>query len=161
MFATFRVPLLPLALLMGAALALSIGIVGATGPAFGQSDTMSANPNEEISTEDRSLEQAWQNFQEFSAEQARAADEAANNLLAAMDRELEELDARMETAGEGSREALEARREDLRQQRMALAERLDTVGEDSQSAWESLTEGIGDGFDSFTDAVARAWADMT
>lgn len=151
----------PLTLLLGGALALSIGIVGNTGPALGQSNDASSTPSEAVSPENQSLEQAWENFEEFTAEQALAAEDAANNLLAAMDRELEELDARMESAGEETRQALQARREDLRQQRMALAQRLDELGEDSESAWDQLTDGIAEGYDRFTDAVAEAWQELT
>lgn len=154
----------PLALLGGAALALSIGIVGLSGPALGQAtDAATDRPGtaETMQSAEGSLDRAWENFQAFSAQQAEEAERAADDLLAAIDREIASLDRRIDEAEADAEAALMARRDELSRQREALADELADIGNRSESAWDRLTDGIAEGYDRVTDALAAAWQELT
>jgi uncharacterized coiled-coil DUF342 family protein len=107
------------------------------------------------------LSTSWQELQDYAVDQRDVAQEKLEGTLAELDRDVDELERRMDSAGAAARAELDEALVELRAQRDELARELTELRESGAAAWEENKDEIVDGLQSVQRGLSNAWDDLT
>jgi phage host-nuclease inhibitor protein Gam len=96
---------------------------------------------------------------DYSYEQKDEFTEAMRNQLAEINREIEQLAARIESSSDAVKAETSPKLEALREQAAALGRQIDKAGDATESTWESVKSGTNKAYDSLKDGfqASRQW----
>jgi phage host-nuclease inhibitor protein Gam len=96
---------------------------------------------------------------DYSYEQKDEFTEAMRNQLAEINREIEQLAARIESSSDAVKAEASPKLEALREQAAALGRQIDQAGDATESTWESVKSGTNKAYDSLKDGfqASRQW----
>jgi phage host-nuclease inhibitor protein Gam len=97
--------------------------------------------------------------QDYSYEQKDEFTEAMRNQLAEINREIEQLAAKIESSSDAVKAEASPKLEALREQSAALGRQIDKAGDATESTWESVKSGTSKAYDSLKDGfqTSRQW----
>ena len=120
-----------------------------------------ASPDTDLSEVQREWAETVEALKSYSATQRDAAVSKAQQTLQAMDRRIEQLEARTgqqwDKLSHSAREARQATLRTLRAQRNQAAEWYGAMKHSSASAWGSVKQGFIDSYGALSDSFAKAW----
>jgi phage host-nuclease inhibitor protein Gam len=96
---------------------------------------------------------------DYPYEQKDEFTEAMRNQLAEINREIEQLAARIESSSDAVKAEASPKLEALREQAAALGRQIDKAGDATESSWESVKSGTNKAYDSLKDGfqASRQW----
>jgi TolA-binding protein len=119
------------------------------------------SPGTDLSEVQREWAETVEALKSYSATQRDAAVSKAEQTLQAMDRRIEELEARTgrqwDELSDSAREARQATLRTLRAQRNQVAEWYGAMKHSSASAWGAVKQGFIESYGTLSDSFAKAW----
>ncbi len=139
--------------LLGAA-ALAVGCDHSETPASGSEAT--AKQLDKVQTETKA---AAQDMKDFAYTQKAEFVQAMQGQLAALNRDLDQLAAKVESSSDTVKAEAKPKLQALRDQTAGLNKQLDEVKNATESTWDSVKSGVKKGFESAKDGFnqARQW----